>query len=186
MWVFSVVASLLPLSQKSIKVTFPLLSLGLGWPARKVLAFQHYQKHKKNEAFAKVHTKVGRNISKLFLGFELNTWSAFILSAALFSVFPSCLKYVGLLKDAWSIASMLSQSLMLLNMLNWILKDAFEDSPQYTTANSESVLHCPLLESQNLCVVVILWLCCLSSKSYTRYWSGCSALLCFGMLHVVV
>ena len=42
-------------------------------------------------------------------------------------------------------------------MLNWILKDAFEDSPQYTAANSESVLHCPLLESQNLCVA---FLCC--------------------------
>ena len=42
-------------------------------------------------------------------------------------------------------------------MLNWILKDAFEDSSQYTAANSESVLHCPLLESQNLCVA---FLCC--------------------------
>ena len=53
---------------------------------------------------------------------------------------------------------------MLLNMLNWILKDAFEDSSQYTAANSESALYCPLLESYqhlktfvlHLSVVVIL------------------------------
>ena len=83
------------------------------------------------------------------------------MHSALFLVFPSCLKYVGLLKDAWSIASMLSQSLMLLNMLNWILKDAFEDSLIVHSSKQWKCVALPFVRiSKSLCCISLLsWFC---------------------------